>query len=142
MRILFYCILASISVALFSRCEGNNWNNVIPYAYVDTTINLTNQQYLPLQTDRGFVDILSGYRGIIIYRQNATTYKAFEKASPHRVDEACAEVFVDPSGLWMREGCDNTIYDFDGNPVDGVTPLPLRQYNTQLDGIYLHIFSE
>jgi hypothetical protein len=108
---------------------------------VDTVINLNNQQYQELRLDQGFVEILGGYRGIIIYRVDALTYRAFEKASPHRVDEACAEVFVDLSGLFMREGCDQSIYDFAGTPSGGVAQCPLRQYNTQLDGNLLYIYN-
>ena len=133
--------LVAAVLLLFARCEGDNWRDPIPYVAVDTVINLINQQYLPLRLDRGHMSILGGYRGIIIYRENATTYRAFEQASPHRVDEACAEIFVDPSGLYMREGCDQSIYDFNGNPTGGVAQWPLRQYNTQLDGNLLYIFN-
>lgn len=129
------CVLMAIA-----SCESDTWMDPIPYVLVDTTINLNNQQYLPLRVDGGYVEIMGGLKGIIIYRENAATYKAFEKASPHRVDEPCAEVFVDPSGLFMREGCDNSVFDFNGNP-SGYARYPLRQYATQLDGNYLHIFN-
>ena len=134
-------LAASIAIALFSACEGDNWQDPIPYVLVDTLINLNNQQYQALRLDRGFVEILGGYRGIIIYRENAADYRAFEKASPHRVDEACAEIVVDQSRLFMRELCDNSIYDFQGNPSGGVAQFPLRRYNTQLEGDLLYIFN-
>lgn len=133
-------VVLSGIVALAS-CESDNWLDPIPYVLVDTTINLSNQEYHALQLDRGHVEIQGGWKGIIIYRENATTYKAFEKASPHRTDEVCAEVFVDPDGLFMKEGCDNSIYDFNGNPIGGYAQIPLRQYNTQLNGYYLRIFN-
>ena len=140
-NIIFLCLTAVITLGLFSACEGDNWQDPIPYVAVDTVINLNNLQYENLRLDRGFVEILGGYRGIIIYRENATDYRAFEKASPHRVDAACAEVVVDPSGLFMRELCDNSIYDFQGNPSGGVAQFPLRRYNTQLEGNLLYIFN-
>ena len=140
-NLAFIASVLSIAIGLFSACESDNWRDPIPYVAVDTVINLNNQQYQALRLDRGFVEILGGYRGIIIYRENATDYRAFEKASPHRVDEACAEVFVDLSGLFLREGCDNSIYDFEGNPSGGVAQFPLRRYNTQLDGNLLYIFN-
>ena len=131
----------AFAALLFARCEGDGWQDPIPYALVDTVINLNNQQYQALRLDGGHVTILGGYRGIIIYRVNATTYRAFEAASPHRVDEACAEVFVDASGLFLREGCDQSIFDFQGNPSGGVAQFPLRRYNTQLEGNLLYIFN-
>ena len=142
MKNLFLIFLATILVTcLFSACESDNWRDPIPYVSVDTLVNLNNQQFQALRLDRGYVEILGGYRGIIIYRENATDYRAFEKASPHRVDEACAEIIVDPSGLFMREVCDNSIYDFAGNPSGGVAQFPLRRYNTQLEGNLLYIFN-
>ena len=104
--ILFLCFAAS--------CENDFLYDPIPPVLVDETINLSNQEYLPLRQDGGFVEIVGGWKGILIYRENVTTYRAFEKASPHRFEEACAEIFVDPSGFFIKEGCDNTVYDFQG----------------------------
>ena len=133
--------LALLLSLFFVSCENDALYDPIPPVLVDETINLMNQEYLPLRQDGGSVEILGGYKGILIYRENATTYRAFERASPHRVDEACAVIFVDPSGFFLKEGCDNTVYDFQGNPVGGVSPLPLRQYGTQLDGNFLYIYN-
>lgn len=132
-------LLGSLLFLAFSSCQEENWISPIPYVLVDTTLNLSNQQFLPLRIDGGYVEILGGYKGIIIYRQNVTTYRAFEKASPHRTDEICAYVYVDPSGLFLREGCDNSVYNFQGEPSGGVAQFPLRTYPTFLDGNYLII---
>lgn len=135
-------IVVFVAVMALSSCEQDNWVSPIPYVLVDTTINLSNQQYLPLRLDGGYVEILGGYKGIIIYRENATTYRAFEKASPYRTDDACGYIYVDPSKLFLREGCANSVYDFQGNPSGGVSQYPLRQYQTFLDGNYLNIYNE
>lgn len=134
-------LLIPLALLLSAGCESDALYDPIPYVLVDETINLTNQEYLPLQVDGGFVEIIGGWKGILIYRVNSTTYRAFEKASPHRTDEVCAEIFVDPSGLFLKEGCDNSVYDFRGNPVGGAAQLPLRQYGTQLDGRFLYIYN-
>lgn len=141
MRNFLCCVVLGTIVGVLSSCEGENFCDNLPYVVVDTVINLNNQQYQALRLDQGFVEILGGYRGIIIYRVDALTYRAFEKSSPHRVDEACAEVFVDLSGLFMREGCDQSIYDFTGTPSGGVAQCPLRRYNTQLEGSLLYIYN-
>ena len=117
------------------------WQPLVPYVTVDTVIDLDALIYESLQTDRGYVEIEGGYRGIIVYRENADTYRAFERASPHRVDEACAVVTVDKSGLFMREGCDNSIYDFQGNPSGGLAQFPLKKYSTRLEDNLLYIFN-
>ncbi len=125
-----------------AACQSDNIYDTIPYVLVDTTINLNNLQYEKLRQDKGYVEILGGYKGIIIYRESANNYKAFEKASPYRTDEACGEIFVDQSRLYMYEGCNNSVFDFNGYPAGGVANIPLRQYATALDGNYLHIFSD
>ncbi|MFP4503361.1 MAG: hypothetical protein ACLFOZ_01540 [Cyclobacteriaceae bacterium] len=144
MSILKNSVLAlSASLLLLlglGSCE-EDWVSPIPYVLVDTTVNLSNQKYLPLRLDGGHVDILGGYRGILIYRVNANEYRAFERASPHRTDEPCAYIYVDPSGLFLREGCDNSTYDFEGNPSGGVSQWPLQRYQTALDGNLLRIYN-
>jgi len=143
LRYVIALSLISFAVALgLSSCEQDNWLSPIPPVLVDTTINLSNQQYLPLRLDGGYVEILGGYKGIIIYRQNAEDYRAFEKASPHRTDEVCAYVYVDPSGLFLREGCDNSVYDFEGRPSGGISQFPLMRYQTHIEGNFLHIYNQ
>lgn len=115
--------------------------STLPYIVVDTVVDLNDQKFIALQKDRGYVEIAGGRRGIIIYRVNAESYRAFDKGSPHRTDEDCAVVTVDESGLFMREGCDNSIYDFEGYPTGGLAQLPLRTYNTKLEGTLLYIFN-
>ena len=115
--------------------------STLPYVVVDTTIDLSSQEFIPLQVDRGYVEIAGGRRGIIIYRAGSEDYRAFEKESPHRTGEDCALVEVDESGLFMREGCDNSIYDFKGNPSGGLAQFPLRMYNTELDEKLLRIYN-
>ncbi|WPP51039.1 hypothetical protein [Catalinimonas niigatensis] len=137
------CIVLVLVISLtLKSCQQDGWVSPIPYVLVDITVNLNNQEFLPLRLDGGFVEILGGYKGIIIYRVNATTYRAFEKASPYRTDEVCAYMYVDPSGLFLREGCANSVYDFEGNPSGGVSQFPLRQYQTYLDGNFLNIYNE
>ncbi len=135
--------LLSLAVLVgISSCQEENWLSPIPYVIVDTTINLSNQQFLPLRLDGGYVEILGGYKGILIYRHNSTDYRAFEKASPHRTDEVCAYVYMDPSGLFLREGCDNSVYDFSGQASGGISQFPLQRYQTHLEGSYLRIYNQ
>jgi hypothetical protein len=135
-----FTLLGSLFIlSLFLSSCQQDWISPVPYVMVDTTLNLNNQQFLPLRIDGGYVEILGGYKGIIIYRVNANTYRAFEKASPHRTNEICAYVYVDPSGLFLREGCDNSVYDFEGKPSGGISQTPLTRYPTYLDGNYLII---
>ena len=130
-----------MGLIFIASCQNDDFYDQIPYVLVDIEINLNNQEFAPLRLDKGHVDILGGSRGIIIYRENAITYKAFEKHSPHRSTEICAIVDVHPSGLFMTEACEGFSFDFNGNPLGG-SPFPLRQYVTRLDGNFLYITNE
>jgi len=130
-----------LGVLLVTSCQNDDIFDPVPYVLVDITINLNNQQFAPLRLDKGHVDILGGSRGIIIYREDATRYKAFDKHSPHRSEEICAIVDVHPSGLFMAESCDGLSFDFNGTPLDGA-PFYLRQYATRLEGNFLHITNQ
>lgn len=141
-NILTAGLLAFIIVLVISSCQDENWMSPIPYVIVDTTINLSNQQYLPLRLDGGYVEILGGYKGILIYRYSESDFRAFEKASPHRTDEVCAYVYMDPSGLFLREGCDNSVYNFNGQASGGISQFPLQRYQTHLEGNYLRIYNQ
>jgi hypothetical protein len=124
-----------------TSCQNDDFFDPVPYVPVDIVINLTNQEFAPLRLDKGHVDILGGSRGIIIYRETANSYKAFDKHSPYRSQEICAIVDVHPSGFYITEACEGLSFDFNGNPLDGA-PFILRQYVTRLDGDFLYITNE
>lgn len=140
-RIKFQAIVCIVMFLCIAGCQNDEFYDPVPYVLVDVTINLNNQQFAPLRLNKGHVNILGGSRGIIIYRESASSYKAFERHSPHRSLEICAIVDVHPSDLYMTEACDGLSFDFNGNPLDGA-PYQLRQYNTQLAGDFLYISSQ
>ena len=116
--------------------------DMIPYAIVEIDINLHNTEYHDLQRDGGYVYILGGVKGIIIYRENEQTFRAFERNSPVNPTLACAVVDVDQSNLFIIDPCSSAIFDFEGNPTNGISPFPLRQYITILEDNWLYIRSE
>jgi len=116
--------------------------DTIPFVFVEIDINLNNAEYQDLQRDKGYVYILGGVKGIIIYRENSETYRAFERNSPVNPTLACAVVDVDASSLFIIDPCSGATFDFDGNPINGISPLPLYQYITILDNNWLYIRSE
>lgn len=138
----FIAVLTTIlGLLVFTSCEPQIQNE-IPYVFVEIDINLNNVEFVNLQKDGGFVYILGGVRGIIIYRKNLSTYKAFERNSPVNPSSACAVLDVDDSGLFIIDPCSQALFNFDGNPINGISPFPLRQYITILDNNWLYIRSE
>lgn len=124
---------------MVGSCDNTDPEDEIPFALVNETINLTNQQYLNLQFNRGHVNIDGGVRGITIYRVSETEYRAFERNCSFEPLNTCARVEVDGSGLYLIDSCCSSSFDFNGFPTGGPATLPLRQYLTLLQGNFLTI---
>lgn len=126
---------------MLQSCEPQRID-LIPYVFVEIDINLNQTTYLNLHRDGGFVYEMGGVKGIIIYRESSTVYRAFEQNSPVNAALACAIVEVDDSELFMIDHCSQAIFDFEGNPTNGISPFPMRQYTTILDNNWLYIRSD
>jgi hypothetical protein len=129
---------------LFFSCKDEEFlrDDQMPYVYVYKEINLFNQQYNDLRFDRGFVYEPGGLRGLIIYRENATTYRAFERACPHEPTHPDEIVNVDDSGFFMHDSRCGSAFDFFGTPTHGPARRPMRKYFTSLEGHMLFIMSD
>ncbi|MGI9542840.1 MAG: hypothetical protein ACR2MX_06240 [Cyclobacteriaceae bacterium] len=125
---------------MLTGCSDNLPEDGIPIAIVNRTINLTNQQFLPLQLVGGHVELNDeGVRGVVIYRQDQNTYRAFERNCSYQPLDSCARVEVETSGFFMIDNCCSSTFDFNGFPTGGPATLPLREYFTFRDGIFLTV---
>lgn len=132
----------ALVLLLVSGCQPDLADDPIPLtSFVDEVINLT---LVPsLQLDRGTYLINNkGVRGIIVYRQNATTFRAFERNCSFQPNNACATVEVHNTGLFMLDPCCSSQFDFQGEPLAGPAFRPLRQYRTFLNGSILTVTDE
>lgn len=111
----------------------------IPIVTFSESLNITNQQYTALRADNGAVYHTGGVRGLIIVRQNASTYFAFERNCPYRVTDTCARVSIDLSRLFLKDACCGSQFDLQGRVQGGPATRALRQYNTSISGNLLSI---
>jgi hypothetical protein len=107
--------------------------------FVDISIVVTNIQYQDLQIDGGYTYLEGGRRGILVYRQNAGTYLAFDRICTFRPLDTCERISVHGSRLFLIDTCCSSQFGFDGRPTSGPASFPLRRYNTQLSGNLLRI---
>ncbi|HEX8327992.1 MAG TPA: hypothetical protein VF629_10660 [Hymenobacter sp.] len=131
-----------------SACGGKSDDQPqIPYAPVNLSINITNQQYAALRVDNGAVTFPvkgpagdGGVKGVIVVRQSAGTFLAFERNCPYRPYDACALVSLDRnSRQFLADSCCNSQFDLRGQSIGGPAARPLRQYATSLQGSLLNI---
>jgi hypothetical protein len=129
----------------FCACNPNLNDDPIPYLPFGTIyINLNLPQYVRLKTDGGFIEYDdAGVRGLIIYRQNASTYFVYERNCSYHPSEACATVNVHISGLFMEDPCCQSFFAFDtGRPTSGPAWRPLNKYYSVANGSDLTITDE
>lgn len=111
----------------------------LPNPPVNVQIVLTNYEYRALRLDGGAVYVPGGSRGLLVYRDNASTYRAFERLCPYQPQTHCAKMSLDNSRLFLRDSCCGTQWDFEGNATGGPGVRPLQQYATSLVGGTLYI---
>lgn len=136
-----FCLPALLLLAAgLAACSSNTAAEPgIPSAVVNEQLNLTNQQYAALRFDNGYVYLGGGVRGIVVVRQNAQQYLAFERNCPYEPYNACAKVTVDKSGFFMADSCCGSRFDMRGQVTSGPARRPLRQYSTALSGNLLYV---
>lgn len=100
---------------------------------VDFTIDLNDSDYSDLTTVGGYI-----YEGdIIVVQMSAGTYTAFSKKCTH---ELCT-VKYSSSKTQFECLCHNAFFDSNGEVVSGPANIPLKEYNTELNGTLLHVYS-
>ena len=133
---LFLTALLAIGVS----CGGKeDPSPLLPAPVVNEQLVLSNYQYRALRLDGGWVYVNGGSSGIIVHRQNATTYRAFERLCPYQPQTHCALVTVDASTLFMQDTCCSTQWNFEGDATGGPGARPLKQYSTSLVNGTLYI---
>ena len=137
----WFAVLASLLVLGLPGCSSsNNPEPQIPYVSFNEPISVLDQRYVQLRTDNGAVQAPGGVRGLIMVRQNATSYLAFERNCPYRpYDDACSTVSIDASRLFLTDECCGSQFTLQGQVRGGPATRSLRQYTTSLSGNVLII---
>ncbi|TGE15955.1 Rieske (2Fe-2S) protein [Hymenobacter elongatus] len=99
---------------------------------------LTDQQNSALRFDNGAVYHAGGVNGLIVVRQNASTYLAFERTCTYQSLDTCARVKISPF-VQLVDPCCKSQFSFQGQVSGGPANLPLRRYATALSGNILTI---
>ncbi len=137
-------MLFSLLGMLIGCGSDNPVDDPIPFLpFDDVVINYTLPAYSALQIDGGHVTIPysktvpAGIKGIIVYRENSTTFRAFEQNCSFQPNDACAS--VQAYGLYMQDACCGSIFNYEGDPTGGLAFRPLGQYEVRVNGSTLTI---
>lgn len=137
----------TLGCLLFACGSKTDAQPQIPYAPVNLSLSLAAQEYAPLRFDNGAVTVPAkgpagngGVKGVIVVRQSASNFLAFERNCPYQPYNACALVSLDRnSRLFMRDSCCTSQFDLKGQVTGGPAPLPLKQYSVSVQGNLLTI---
>jgi hypothetical protein len=138
----FYFTL--LAFGFLAQCKPDDTDDRIPYFPFDPiVVNISNPMYFKLQTDKSAIGLnQGGIRGIIIYRENATTFRAFERNCSYHPNEPCSTIDIHSTTLYMFDPCCNSSFNFEGDPQGGPAWRPLRQYRIDQIGSELTITDE
>lgn len=134
-----------VLVTVLLACDPQLTDDPIPLiTFDDQVCNLSLPFYSALRLNGGFMLMNNiGLRGVIVYRVNETTFRAYERNCSYHPNEAGATVEVHSSNLYITDpSCGSTFNLSDGQPTGGPAWRPLRQYHTQVIANTLTITSD
>jgi hypothetical protein len=141
-------LILTLCISILSCGADDPVDDPIPFESFPTIVFSINlPSYSALQVDGGHTVISSfngqpvGVRGIIVYRENATTFRAFEQTCSFQPYEAASNVQARAIDM-QCSGCASN-FNYEGNPAgNGPAWRPLGQYSTSVSGSTVTITDE
>lgn len=134
-------VLFTLILFFTSSCKKED-NSTVPLVSVNLSLNLNNPEYVHLQVDNGWTYVTGGSRGIVIYRNSASDFKAFDRHCPYNASSSCGVVNVDVTNLiGIDDCCGSRFLLSSGQITQGPASRPLKEYRTSFDGAVLQIFN-
>ena len=128
----------SVFVALISSCHNDTFE--LPDVMVDEVVYLTNYPYNSLFPG-SWAYVNGGLKGIILYRESDTKFKAYDRACPHIALNQCSVLDGIESTVKTICRCDKMEFLLvTGEPLNGA-PVGLKKYRTyyNADSQIVHI---
>jgi nitrite reductase/ring-hydroxylating ferredoxin subunit len=138
-KISAYIICLTFILLLSPQCKKDK-NELIPYVYVNFSLNPSSTQYNNLNNIGGWVYVTGGVRGIILYHASVDQFMAYERDCPYEPLNTCALVQVEKNGVVAIDSCCGSQFVLtDGSPIKGPAATSLKQYTTTYDGTTLTV---
>ncbi len=141
-------LILSFCISLWSCGADDRVDDPIPFQSFPTiTFSISLPEYSALQVDGGHTVISSfngepvGIRGVIVYRESPTIFRAFEQTCSFQPYEAASNVQARATDM-QCSGCSSN-FNYEGNPAgNGPAWRPLGQYKTSISGSTVTITDE
>ena len=127
-------VIVLVITSSFSCKKNNNSDTQIPNVPVSFTVYLSLPQFVSLNSVGGYVTVVGGYRGIIIYRRALEEFVSFDLACPFDPTVSGAKIQVDSSGITTVDPhCGSKFSLYDGSVLHGPATRPMKSYNSVYD---------
>jgi len=134
--IILFLILATINTG----CKKDE--EAVPNVQVNLVISTTDVAFNDLNAVGGWIYLIGGSRGIVIYRFSMDEFMAYDRHCTYEPKETCGIVAVDQSGVIAEDNCCGSQFILtDGSVAGGPATIPLKRYQTSFDGNLLHVFN-
>ncbi len=150
---LFATVLGGV---VLGSCNKANINPNDPRAIIQIDIDPNSTFYQGLNTVGGWIYVANGdrgvyigpgSRGVIIYRESQSTFKAYDRLPPNDPDKYCngskyTQLVVGKYYPFVKDECTGNTYQLlDGSLIQGNGRYPLIEYHAVYDGNMLHVFN-
>ena len=147
-----YVVFLMIALLGVGSCTKSPINPEITPATVQIDIDPNSVFYQQLNVVGGWIYVKNGdpgvylsssSRGVIIYRSNTDTFKAYDRIPPNNPNQCSGTMLVVGSNFpFVKDPCTGNLYQLlDGTLFKGKGKYPMVQYNAVYDGSTLHIYN-
>ena len=139
-----YSLLLLLTVVITAcKKDKNQFNGqYIPAAYVSFSKNLDLPDMAPIRVAGGWVYVVGGEKGIILYRYSQDQINAYERTSPYNSGVGCQIFVPQDNQTIVLDTCSSTSYQLNtGNVIEGPGTQPLYQYRTEIRNNVLYVQS-
>jgi nitrite reductase/ring-hydroxylating ferredoxin subunit len=137
-------LFVSISLLVLMNwgCKKESTVGGVPIVAVNLTLYINNPSYTSLSAVGGWMYIDGGVKGIVIYRESISDFKAYDRNCTYNPTSTCATIVVENTNIIAVDSCCGSKFSIlDGSVINGPAALSLKQYNTFYDGNILRIYN-
>jgi hypothetical protein len=126
--------IISILLLMINSCTKNTQQQAVPYVSVNFTIYLNLPLYNKLNTPGNWIYVTGGSKGIIIYRNDQSTFSVWDRNCTYNALSGNAIVSVESNNVYaIDSSCGSVFNILNGEVQHSPATLPLKAYHYTYD---------
>lgn len=142
-RFFLLVSVQTIMLLLFFQCKKeNNTHSNIPNQSVNITIYPSDPQFATtIGVPGGWVYLIGGNKGIIVYRKSNTEFMAYERTCTYDPSSTFKLQVLSDNVTVIDSACNSKFLILDGSVTQGPAASALKAYACNYDGNALNIYN-